>query len=510
MRNVLFITADQWRGDCLGVAGHPCLQTPNLDALAASGVRFARHYAQCAPCGPSRASLHTGMYQMNHRSVSNGTPLDPRFTNTALEARRLGYDAALIGYTDTSPDPRDRDPRDPALQTYCGVLPGFRQLVPGSEGPIAWLHHLQKHGHDVEAVTHPEDEPAVWDPSPDHPEASRRGPTFASAPYPAELSDTAFSTDHAIDYIERAAGRPWFLHLSLLRPHPPFIAPAPWHAMYDPDDGPAFARHASRETEASVHPYERFRQTQTRRYLDARKLDVTDERHQRQLRATYWGMMSEVDHHLGRLLAALEASGEAHNTLVVFTSDHGEQLLDHWQIGKLGYQEQSFHVPLIIRAPDMAPTVRGSVVDAFTENVDIMPTLVDWLGGRVPLQADGHSLLPWLAGEQPAWRTAACYELDFRDVAQGRAEQALGCARDACNFAVLRGEHWKYVHFADLPPLLFRIDDDPAELNNLADEPEYAGVVAVQCRALLSHRQRHADRTWTHTLVTRNGLVQPA
>ena len=98
--NVLFITVDQWRGDCLSILGHPTLKTPHLVALAADGVLFRNHYAQCVPCGPSRASLLTGMYMMNHRSVRNGTPLDARFTNLALEARKLGYDPGLIGYTD--------------------------------------------------------------------------------------------------------------------------------------------------------------------------------------------------------------------------------------------------------------------------------------------------------------------------------------------------------------------------------------------------------------------------
>jgi arylsulfatase A-like enzyme len=98
-RNVLLITVDQGRGDCLSCLGHPVVRTPNIDALAATGVTFSNHWANAAPCGPSRASLYTGMYLQNHRSVTNGTPLDDRFTNLALEARRAGYDPVLFGYT---------------------------------------------------------------------------------------------------------------------------------------------------------------------------------------------------------------------------------------------------------------------------------------------------------------------------------------------------------------------------------------------------------------------------
>ena len=124
-RNVLFITLDQWRGDCLSALGHPVLETPTLDALAGRGVLFANHWANAAPCGPSRACLYTGTYQHRNRSILNGTPLDARFTNVALLAREAGYDPVLFGYTDSSVDPRTVPSGDPRLFSYEGVLPGF-------------------------------------------------------------------------------------------------------------------------------------------------------------------------------------------------------------------------------------------------------------------------------------------------------------------------------------------------------------------------------------------------
>ena len=123
--NVLFITADQWQGDCLSVLGHPHVKTPNLDALAADGILFKRHFAQASPCGPSRACLYTGMYMQNHRSLLNGTPLDARHTNIALEARKADYEPALFGYTDISLDPRHFEITD----GYVGVLPGIEPVV---------------------------------------------------------------------------------------------------------------------------------------------------------------------------------------------------------------------------------------------------------------------------------------------------------------------------------------------------------------------------------------------
>ena len=149
--NLLLITCDQWRGECLSAAGHPVVKTPNVDALASEGVLFRRHYAGAAPCAPARACIYTGLYQMTNRVCRNGTPLDARHGNIALYARRLGYEPTLFGYTDTAPDPRLFSPHDPRLTSYEGVLPGFtaRQLLP--EHQKQWLSWLAARGVDVGA-----------------------------------------------------------------------------------------------------------------------------------------------------------------------------------------------------------------------------------------------------------------------------------------------------------------------------------------------------------------------
>ncbi|HIP10538.1 MAG TPA: hypothetical protein EYG65_12510 [Rhodospirillales bacterium] len=152
--NILFITADQWRGDCLSAVDHPCLKTPNLDRLAADGILFKQHFAQTIPCGPSRASLYTGMYLLNHRSVNNGTPLDDRHTNVALEARKAGYNPLLFGYTDTSVDPRQCAPGDPRLQTYEGVLPGMTPVMHVDDRNLPWLADLKAKGYVVSEDLH--------------------------------------------------------------------------------------------------------------------------------------------------------------------------------------------------------------------------------------------------------------------------------------------------------------------------------------------------------------------
>jgi arylsulfatase A-like enzyme len=274
--NVLFVTADQWRGDSLSCAGHPVVRTPNLDRLAASGVRFARHFAQTAPCGPSRASLYTGMYLMNHRSATNGTPLDARHTNVALEARKLGYRPALFGYTDTSVDPRTVAPDDERLRQYEGVLPGFDPVCHLPEGnPDAWLKYLLEQGYDLG-----EDwRRFVDDPVAPYPGTDEWGSHRAPTQYAAEHSQTAFLTDRVLQFLGDAP-RPWFAHLSYLRPHPPFYAPEPYNTLFDPMRVPMPVRAADRDSEGAQHPL--LAALVHHPFLAS----PDDEKHLRQLRAT--------------------------------------------------------------------------------------------------------------------------------------------------------------------------------------------------------------------------------
>src|SRR5438477_11388452 len=123
IRKILFISADQWRGECLSILDHPMVKTPHLDQLAREGVLFHRHYAQCSPCGPARTRLLTGLYMLNHRSVKNGTPLDSRHTNIAPEVRKAGVEPTLLGYTHSCRDRRQFALKDPAHTSHEGVRP---------------------------------------------------------------------------------------------------------------------------------------------------------------------------------------------------------------------------------------------------------------------------------------------------------------------------------------------------------------------------------------------------
>jgi arylsulfatase A-like enzyme len=508
-RSVLFITLDQWRGDCLSALGHPVLQTPTLDELASRGVLFANHWANAAPCGPSRACLYTGTYQHHNRSILNGTPLDARFTNVALLAREMGYDPVLFGYTDTSVDPRTVTSDDPRLRSYEGVLPGFRAVVedPWEQGSPAWGRWLAAQGVDVPADPH-----ELYEPMEAFPGADEHGSTWAPARFPAELSQTTFLRQEVVDWLERNGDRPFFVHASFIRPHPPRRNPLGYHDLYPADAVGPFVGCATPEEEAATHP------------LAALALRVRGvaaprgERERRQVRATYYGAQREVDDALAPLLDHLRRSGLADSTLVVVTSDHGEMGGDHWLLEKLGYWDESYHVPLVVVDPrPEADGGRGTVVHAVTESVDVLPTICDFMGAEVPAQADGWSLAAFVRGEPaPAhWRRTAHFEWSFADPVHRRAERMFGIPMSHCSLAVARGPRHKYVQFAAdgsvFPPLLFDLAVDPEQTHDLLAQ----GATAVHATAweaaqeLLRWQMRTAERTLSGSFLHPvRGLVQ--
>lgn len=497
--NVLFITADQWRAECLSALGHPTVRTPHLDALARDGVLFRSHFANAAPCGPSRASLHTGLYLQNHRSGTNGTPLDARHTNWAKEVKAAGRDPVLFGYTDTSIDPRGVDADDPWLRTYEGPLPGIRPVVMMGEEPRPWTDWLKRNGYAV-----PDDIRFAYSmraPGPDYEDGA---PVPKPLAYPVEADDTSFLVDRCMDYI-RGTKDPFVAHLSILRPHPPFIAPEPYNAMYDPLSVPGFSRRETPDQEASQHLW--LAHQLSRRLFRA----PADEKKLRRLKASYFGLMSEVDAALGRLFALLKESGRWDNTLIVFTSDHGEQMGDHWLLGKCGYFDASYRIPLIVRDPrGAADPGRGSVVDRFSENVDIMPTMLDLLGLDIPVQCDGLSLRPFLEGRGAPehWRSEAHWEFDFRDPADDSVERRLDLTLHQCTMNVVRGLRYKYVHFTKLPPLFFDLERDPGEFVDRSRDPDYQPLVLEYAQKLLSWRMNHDEQTLTHIALTGDGPVE--
>jgi arylsulfatase A-like enzyme len=476
--NVLLITADQWRGDCLGLLGHPCVRTPTLDALAAEAVTFANHYAPCAPCSPARASLYTGLYQMNHRVVANGTPLDARFDNMALAARRAGYRPTLFGYTDTTLDPRGRDPNDPELQSYEEVLPGFICRQPLREDDRTWITWLGQRGHDATLLA----DPHAVAPAPDG------GVSLTPPGYGADETQTAFLVEKLLDWhAEQDAGQPWFAHVSFLRPHPPFVVPAPYASMVAPEDVPppiplSDDPHPLVRLTRELAPASNFQPGLDGSVAQLSPTDVA------RIRAIYYGMIAEVDAQLGRLFETLKARGDWANTLVIFTSDHGEMLGDHGLLGKGGFFPQGQHIPLLIRLPGGA----AGRIDAFTSAADVFPTLLDLWGVTPDHAPDGASLLPALTGDGAAGRDWALWEFDFRQAMPADLRAAMGLDPRACHLTVIRRADAQYVHSPAFAPLLFDLSASDPTVDQALTKPELRRDMA---EALLARITQMKDET---------------
>ena len=267
-----------------------------------------------------------------------------------------------------------------------------------------------------------------------------------------EHSETPYSTTRAMEFIEDAGDQPWCLHLCYIKPHWPYIVPAPYNDMYGTKDVlPAIRSETERE---DPHPV-------LAAYFEHRfsKVFTRDEVRERVIPA-YMGLIAQIDDQIGRLMAWLDEKDISKDTLIVFTSDHGDYLGDHWLGEKELFHEQSVRVPLIVVDPsEEADGTRGQVFDHLVEAIDLVPTFVDWFGGEPrPHILEGRSLLSLLRGGDPDWRAVAISEYDY---SMRRARRLLDQPLDDCRLTMVFDGRWKYIHAEGFRPLLYDLETDP-------------------------------------------------
>jgi arylsulfatase A-like enzyme len=489
VRNVLFIMVDQMRADCLGVEGHPIVQTPTLDWLAKRGTRFSQAYVQTAVCGPSRMCFYTGRYTHAHRSYWNEVPLPLDERTLAQHVRKAGVRAALCGKTHHAPDiPLLSWLEEHGLQLPPGEITnaGFEPWEVNEFWGEGWMRYLQSRGYTL-----PFENPMLAAFMVKGPHGERlNGWRFQNTRYPtliqAQDSDTAFMTRRAMEFIDEAGSNPWLLHLSYLKPHWPNVAPDPYHQMYDPKlvEPPIRTQHELDHAHPLLAPFRKER----------RSLPFDNAEVWQAMRATYFGLITEIDTQLGLLFRFLEAANRMDDTLIIFVSDHGEYMGDHWLFEKEFFYESAVRVPLIIYDPDERATAyRGQVVTQFAESIDIVPTCLDALGIPIPEAIQGRSLMPLVRGHVPDdWRTAVFGDWDFRFY---NASLELGLPANRCRAWMVRDERFKYVRFNGLPDMLFDLHEDPHELNNLAGDPDYREVIHAYTTRLVDWRQTTEDNS---------------
>jgi arylsulfatase A-like enzyme len=503
VRNILFIMCDQLRFDYLSCAGHPTLQTPNIDALAARGVRFTRAYVQSPVCGASRMSFYTGRYVSSHGASWNGFPLKVGEMTMGDYLRPLGLDTVLVGKTHMQPDTEsmERLGIDPqsiigVRVSECGFDPYERDDGLHGMGPDGRYDPRQpRYNSYLNDKGYAGDNP--WH---DHANAAEgEGNALASgwamrhARKPARVaeedSETPYMTRRAMDFMREAGDRPWCLHLSYIKPHWPYIAPAPYNDMYGPDDViPAVKSESER-----VDPHPVYRAFMD--YLVARNFSREEVR--REVIPVYMGLIKQIDDQLGVLFAFMRERGLLDNTLIVFTSDHGDYLGDHWLGEKDLFHEPSVKIPLIVCDPSpAADRARGTVCDELVEAIDLLPTFLDSLGSDPRAQShrlEGRSLMPWLRGETPAaWRDIAFSEYDYSVLP---ASGKLGIAPRDARLFMAADKRWKYMHAVGFRPMLFDMQSDPDEFRDLGTDPAYAAERERLAAALSEWGLRMSQRT---------------
>jgi arylsulfatase A-like enzyme len=502
VKNILFIMFDQLRWDYLSCAGHPHLHTPNIDALAADGVRFTRAYCQSPVCGASRMSFYTGRYCHSHGATWNRVPLKVGEHTLGDHLRDNGMECWLVGKThmkaDTEGMARLGIPADSIIGVrteQCGFDVYERDDGMRPEGPegfyddggaATYNEWLRERGYPGENPWHDFANSAR-----DQDGNVLSGWLLENARKPAAIkeedSETPYMTSRAIEFMDQAGETPWCLHLSYIKPHWPYIAPAPYNDMY----GPAHVLPVNRSEDELIDMHPVYANYVNNRVGQSFSRDEVLEH----TIPSYMGLIKQCDDQMGRLFGYLKSSGLWGNTMIVLTSDHGDYLGDHWMGEKDLFHECSAKIPLIIRDPsDQADATRGSECDALVESIDLAPTFLDVIGAEArPHILEGASLLPFLHGNTPAkWRDYVISENDY-GISPGNA--ALAEQVDDPRQYMVANTRWKYIYAEGFRPMLFDLENDPNELNDLGKSAEHEVIRQEMFEALSTWARRLSQRT---------------
>lgn len=503
-KNILFIMFDQLRWDYLSCTGHPHLHTPNIDRIAAKGVRFSRAYVQSPICGSSRMSFYTGRYVHSHGAQRNNFPLKVGEHTLGDHLRAAGMDAYLVGKTHMEADARGMERLGIAPDSVIGARVsecGFDVVIrddglwpEGSDG--FYDERRSPYNEYLRDMGYPEPNPwaehanaGVED---DHELAS--GWLMRNANLPANIrendSETPWLTRECIDFLKSKKGsdRPWLVHLSYIKPHWPYIVPAPYNDMYGPQDVLQPVRSA-REAEDAHPVYRAYMNT-----LVARTFSRDEVR--RTVVPAYMALIKQCDDQIGVLLDYLEASGRMEDTMIVLTSDHGDYLGDHWLGEKNFFHECAVKIPMIAYDPsDEADATRGTVCDELVEAIDLAPTFVELAGASVPDHIlEGRSLRPFLHGIGAAdWRDHAICEFDYSATPIMRD---LGVAPSDARLFMVANKRWKLIHAeGGFRPMLFDLETDPEEFEDLGESPEHGDIRDMMYERLGAWSRRLSQRT---------------
>ena len=439
--NLILLMADQFRGDCLGIAGHPDVKTPYLDSLAADGVYFPNAYSACPTCVPARASLYTGMTHVHAGRVGYEDLAPWTYEHTlAGELARAGYYTQCVGKMHVHPLLSRLGFH--VVRLHDGYLHAYRR-------PDTPAYEDQRRADDYYWWLKGE-LGAAADPT----DTGMDCNGWTARPWMLEekYHPTNWAAAECLDFLRRRdRSAPFFLMASFVRPHPPLDPPAYYFDLYN-------SRELAPPWRGDWNWTQRAREAQHSYHAQTAPLDPE---FIHQMRAGYYASITHLDHQIGRLVSGLAEEGLMDNTVILFVSDHGEMLGDHLFFQKAKPYQGSVRVPLFLSGPErlVGRGVRGDLA----ELRDVMPTLLELAGAPIPDTVDGVSLLH---GVDRTWL---------------HGEHALG--QDSMHFIVTRRDKFVWYSQTGLE-LYFDLERDPRETRNAIADPDCAQR-AAELRGLL-------------------------
>ncbi len=508
--NFLLIITDQHRADWLGCAGHPVVRTPNIDAIAAKGTMFEDFHVALPVCMPNRASLMTGRMPSVHGLRHNGCLLPTRANTFVDVLAKGGYATASIGkshlqpFTD-SPPLRDADTVERLVPEAWKPEPdSYKKEEPASfqgsadtpfETPYYGFQHVDlvtSHGDQCggqygqwfrETVPNWE---ALHDPANelDH---EYTCPQAYRTPIPEESYPTAWIADKAIEYIQGRAEQedPFFAFVSFPDPHHPFNPPGKYWDMYDPKDFEVELPYEAHENPTPPMEYESEKWKSGVLPPIPQMPFRADDQHILEAKALTAGMITMIDDHVGRIIEALKATGAYDNTIIIFTSDHGDYLGDFNLMLKGAIQTPSItRVPMIWSDPETRAGVR---TDTLASTIDISASILDRVGLNPYNGMQGRSFLKALGGAVPH-RDEVMIEHNDGGPRMGFSKSARvrTLRTKAWRMSVFAGEDWGE---------LYDLNADPKECKNLWDDPAYGSVKAELSLRLIDHLTYQMDES---------------
>jgi arylsulfatase len=465
--NVLMIMTDQQRFDCLGANGNPLIRTPNLDRLAAQSANFANAFVQAPVCVPSRISYFTGRYPHSHRNRVNYTPCDPRETFLQRHLKDAGYRTGSVGKLHLHP-PTNEHARSTGFDRVL-LDDGVPRTDPYSDY-VKW-----RAGNDPRSGVHYN--AIVPNPRPGE------NPYRGVVDY--EYSPTAWVGLKTREMLSEFAGgsQPFFLFSSFFKPHSPFTIPAPYDAMYNGVEIPLPKPVALEEIQRLPLPVQKL-------ILRGKPVYDMDRTELQWAWRSYYAAVTMIDREVGLILDELEKTGKAGNTVVIFCTDHGDQMLEHGLMGKNVFFESSVHVPFLLRYPG---AVRPGVYRELVEMVDVLPSVLDFCRVPIPVNVQGRSFAPLIGagrGEYPTREYVFAENIIPEVITTGSLNMSYQPGEGIAGILhpdakMVRSARWKLNYYLGHGGEVYDLADDPAETRNLFGEMSRRGVVDELRSALL-------------------------